>query len=68
MLEDNPRPLQSSHDKHVLDSSRDAIRRSRELLLRTRLPTKRATGIRARIEELKKMPGAREEVSLRVPD
>lgn len=65
MLEDNPHP---SHDQHILESSRAAIRRSRELLLRTKIPPKHAAGIQVRIEELKKIPGARQADSLKLPD
>jgi hypothetical protein len=37
MFEDYLRPRQSFHDKHIPDLSRDAIARSRELLLQTSL-------------------------------
>lgn len=62
MFEDYLRPRQSFHDKHILDLSRDAIDRSRELLLRTRPARRRAAGIQARIEDLKYFAGAHQEV------
>lgn len=68
MFKDNPRPLQSVYDRRLIRKSREAIWRSRQLLLKTRLSTKREAGIQARIEELKRIPGARQEISFQVHD
>lgn len=67
MFEDNPRPLQSAYDRRLIRKSREAIWRSRQLLLKTRL-AKREAGIQARIEELKRIPGAPQEISFQVHD